>query len=218
MDRILIVFHDYFIDELGGGLKNRIGFFCYLSILFFISEVNAFNKTLKTEPDETARTEYYKYWNPYRRVLDLRGEPQSFFGQIYYQATFNKENRIRSVIKYGKDGKPKETYSLIWSRSGARSEYQVMFHETGNVSRLEQLHNSGRPNDFGSIGDDMNAEILVEVEERLSIPPFTAYLLIGSLPISCIVIPIALHIAYKNGAKEDIKDSPPEQNPFLEDA
>ena len=137
MDRILIVFHDYFIDELGGGLKYKIGFFCYLSILFFISEVNAFNKTLKTEPDETARTEYYKYWNPYRRVLDLRGEPQSFFGQIYYQATFNRENRIRSVIKYGKDGKPKETYSLIWSRSGARSEYQVMFHETGNVSRLD---------------------------------------------------------------------------------
>ena len=137
MDRILIVFHDYFIDELGGGLKNRIGFFCYLPILFFISEVNAFNKTLKTEPDETARTEYYKYWNPYRRVLDLRGEPQSFFGQIYYQATFNKENRIRYVTKYGKDGKPKETYSLIWSRSGARSEYQVMFHETGNVSRLD---------------------------------------------------------------------------------
>ena len=75
---------------------------------------------------------------------------------------------------------------------------------------------NSRPNDFGSIGDDMNAEILVEVEERLSIPPFTAYLLIGSLPISCIVIPIILHIAYKNGAKKDNKDSIPEQIPFLE--
>ena len=27
---------------------------------------------------------------------------------------------------------------MIWSRSGARSEYKVTFHELGNVSRLDQ--------------------------------------------------------------------------------
>ena len=36
-----------------------------------------------------------------------------------------------------KDRQAKETYSLIWSRSGARSEYKVFFHEVANVSRLD---------------------------------------------------------------------------------
>ena len=123
---------------MGVSLKFRKGFFFNLIVLFFFNEVYAQDKNPDQDSDETARLEYYKYWNPYRRVLDLRGEPQSFYGQIYYQATYNKDNRIKTVTKFGKDRKPKETYSLIWSRSGARSEYKVTFHELGNVSRLDQ--------------------------------------------------------------------------------
>ena len=63
----------------------------------------------------------------------------------------------------------------------------------------------------------MNAEILVEVEERITIPAFTAYMLIGALPLSCIVIPIILHFTYKRSAKEDKKEVLPEQMPFLEE-
>ena len=137
MDWVLLIFYDNFIDELGVGLKIKIGLFLILITLFLFNEVNALDKTSDTDSDETVRLEYYKYWNPYRRVLDLRGEPQSFYGQTYYQATYNKDDRIKTVIKYGKDRKPKETYSLIWSRSGARSEYEVTFHEVGNVSRLD---------------------------------------------------------------------------------
>ena len=59
------------------------------------------------------KVEYYKYWNPYRRVLDLRGKPHSFYGQIYYQVTYNKEGRIKTVTRFGKDRKPKETYYFI---------------------------------------------------------------------------------------------------------
>ena len=84
------------------------------------------------------RVEFYKYWNPYRRVVDLRGEPQSFYGQVYYQVLYNKDNRIKSVTKFGKDRNPKETYHLIWSRSGARSEYQVEFHTIGSATRLDK--------------------------------------------------------------------------------
>ena len=123
---------------MGVSLKFRKGFFFNLIVLIFFNEVCAQDKNPDQDSDETARLEYYKYWNPYRRVLDLRGEPQSFYGQIYYQATYNKDNRIKTVTKFGKDRKPKETYSLIWSRSGARSEYKVTFHELGNVSRLDQ--------------------------------------------------------------------------------
>ena len=123
---------------MGVSLKFRKGFLFNLIVLLFFNEVCAQDKNPDQDSDETARLEYYKYWNPYRRVLDLRGEPQSFYGQIYYQATYNKDNRIKTVTRFGKDRKPKETYSLIWSRSGARSEYKVTFHELGNVSRLDQ--------------------------------------------------------------------------------
>ena len=123
---------------MGVSLKFRKGFFFNLIFLLSFNEVYAQDKNPDRDSDETARLEYYKYWNPYRRVLDLRGEPQSFYGQIYYQATYNKDNRIKTVTRFGKDRKPKETYSLLWSRSGARSEYKVTFHELGNVSRLDQ--------------------------------------------------------------------------------
>ena len=138
MDWILLIFCNNFIDELGVGLKIRKGFLFNLIFLFSFNEVYALDKNPDQDSDETVRLEYYKYWNPYRRVLDLRGEPQSFYGQIYYQATYNKDNRIKTVTRFGKDRKPKETYSLLWSRSGARSEYKVTFHELGNVSRLDQ--------------------------------------------------------------------------------
>ncbi|MFL2983329.1 MAG: cell envelope integrity protein TolA [Candidatus Neomarinimicrobiota bacterium] len=69
--------------------------------------------------------------------MDLKGEPESFFGQIYYQVTFNKDNRIKSVTRFGKDRQVKETYELLWSKSGARSEYKIVFHEAGNVSRID---------------------------------------------------------------------------------
>ena len=123
---------------MGVSLKFRKGFFFNLIFLLSFNEVYAQDKNPDRDSDKTARLEYYKYWNPYRRVLDLRGEPQSFYGQIYYQATYNKDNRIKTVTRFGKDRKPKETYSLLWSRSGARSEYKVTFHEFGNVSRLDQ--------------------------------------------------------------------------------
>ena len=123
---------------MGVSLKIRKGFLFILIFVFSFNEVYAQDKNPDLDSDETARLEYYKYWNPYRRVLDIRGEPQSFYGQIYYQATYNKDNRIKTVTRFGEDRKPKETYSLLWSRSGARSEYKVTFHELGNVSRLDK--------------------------------------------------------------------------------
>ncbi len=88
--------------------------------------------------EQSYRVEYYKYWNPYRRVLDLRGKPQSFYGQTYFKVDYNKDNRVKSVTKFGKDRLPKETYNLVWSRSGARSEYTVVFQSSGNILRLDQ--------------------------------------------------------------------------------
>ena len=46
--------------------------------------------------------------------------------------------KSEKVVKFGKDRNPKETYHLIWSKSGARSEYKVEFHTAGNTSRLDK--------------------------------------------------------------------------------
>ncbi len=81
---------------------------------------------------------YFKYWNPYRRILDLQGEAESFFGQSYFEVQYNKDDRIKTVTRIGNDNKPKETYHLVWSKSGNRSEYKIIFHEEGNISRLDK--------------------------------------------------------------------------------
>ena len=99
------------------------------------------------------------------------------------------------------------SWSSIFGDDSANEYYLV----------LDGWDNS-RPNDLGPIGDDMNAEILVEAEERIKIPAFTAYILIGALPISCIIIPIILHFTYKRSAKEDKKEVMPEQIPYLEES
>jgi hypothetical protein len=82
--------------------------------------------------------DHYKYWNPYRRVLDLKGDPQTFYGQDYYQVKYNKDGWIKTVTRYGADREEQETYHFLWSKSGARSEYKVEFHTTGSAQRLDK--------------------------------------------------------------------------------
>ena len=43
-------------------------------------------------------------------------------------------------------------------------------------------------------GGDIDVEVLIDVEERLNIPKFTATLLVGSLPLACIILPMIIHI------------------------
>ena len=122
---------------MGASLKRTqfLIIFIFLSSIFFNSiiaqEKTAFN-------DKAIRSaEYYKYWNPYRRVVSDRGELHTFLGKIYYEVIYNKDDRIKSVTKFGKDRQPRETYHFIWSRSGIRSEYKVVFHTDGRASRLD---------------------------------------------------------------------------------
>jgi hypothetical protein len=93
---------------------------------------------LKEWHEKIGGLEYYKYWNPYRRVLDLQSEPQTFYGQDYFEAKYNKDGRIKTVTRFGKDRKEQETYHFLWSKSGARSEYKVAFHTDGNAQRLDK--------------------------------------------------------------------------------
>tara|TARA_Y100001970_G_C14237571_1_gene862814 strand:+ start:1344 stop:3137 length:1794 start_codon:yes stop_codon:yes gene_type:complete len=120
---------------LGDRLKSFYYLFFY--IILFLSNIS-FAQEKVDSLDKTIRaTEYYQYWNPYRRVVRNRGEAHSFFGKTYYEVNYNNDNRIKSVTKFGKDKEPKETYHFIWSRSGIRSEYRVEFYTDGRASRLD---------------------------------------------------------------------------------
>ena len=82
--------------------------------------------------------DHYKYWNPYRRILDLKGDPQTFYGRDYHQVKYNKDGRIKTVTRFGEDREEQETYHFLWTKSGARSEYKVVFHTAGNAQRLDK--------------------------------------------------------------------------------
>jgi len=81
-----------------------------------------------------------------------------------------------------------------WSSLGlADSNHQDFFLV------LDGWDNS-RIGDEAAYGGLINAEILVDVEGRTTLPKFIAYILIGALPLSCIVIPIILHAKYHSTA------------------
>ena len=82
--------------------------------------------------------DHYKYWNPYRRILDLKGDPQTFYGRDYHQVKYNKDGRIKTVTRFGEDREEQETYHFLWTKSGARSEYKVEFHTAGSTQRLDE--------------------------------------------------------------------------------
>ena len=42
----------------------------------------------------------------------------------------------------------------------------------------------------------MNIELLVDVEDRLILPKFTAYILVAVLPLSCLIIPLIINSKY----------------------
>ena len=134
--KLLHVFYDDASPELGVDLIFRLILFLYLICTFFLSPILAKDSkdTQKSPPPKTAT---YKYWNADRRILDLKGDPQTFYGQVYYDVAYNKEGRIKTVTRMGENREPQETYHLIWNRSGTQSEYKIEFLTPGNASRLD---------------------------------------------------------------------------------
>ncbi len=79
---------------------------------------------------------------------------------------------------------------------------------------LDNFNNS-RPNDASAVDGDMIVQVWIEVEDRLTLPKFTAYIIVGLLPLSCVIVPILIHSRYhSNGAKENLEKQ--ELVPLLE--
>ena len=78
---------------------------------------------------------------------------------------------------------------------------------------LDNWDNS-RPGDQVPSGN-MSAEVIIDVEERVTLPKITAYFLVGALPISCIILPLLLHWRYHSAALE-VEDEVLVEVPFLD--
>ncbi|MBH10402.1 MAG: hypothetical protein CMG74_08660 [Candidatus Marinimicrobia bacterium] len=94
-------------------------------------------KSKKKKYNQNSGSKYFKYWGPYRRLLSLNDNPQTFYGSTYYEATYNKDKRVKTVTEYDNKNNPLQTWNLKWTRSGNRSEYHVEFHTRGTISRLD---------------------------------------------------------------------------------
>ena len=73
---------------------------------------------------------------------------------------------------------------------------------------------NGRGSDRNAAGGSMNVEILVDVEERTTLPNFVAYILIAALPVACIIVPLIIHSRYMSAGLGDDEDL--RQVPYLE--
>tara|TARA_Y100001970_G_scaffold294268_1_gene449501 strand:- start:5742 stop:6554 length:813 start_codon:yes stop_codon:yes gene_type:complete len=69
--------------------------------------------------------------------------------------------------------------------------------------------------DSGAAGGAIDVEVLIDVEERMNIPKFTATLLVGSLPLACLIVPFILHSRYMEHGKEEEHDEGAEM-PYLD--
>ena len=134
MDRLFFILSNDFINELGSSLSNKI---IKILLFSFIPTIILTNEESSNSID--SQFSYYRYWNPYKRILDFKGDKASFIGDTFYKVSFNKEKRIKTVTTIDKDNKERETYYFLWSKSGLRSEYKVKFHKRGNASQLDKF-------------------------------------------------------------------------------
>ena len=92
MDRLFFILFNDLINELGSSLSNKI----IKTLLFsFIPTIILTNEESSNSVDN--QFSYYRYWNPYKRVLDFKGDKASFIGDPFYKVSFNKEKRIKTV-------------------------------------------------------------------------------------------------------------------------
>lgn len=164
---------------------------------------------LMTESNwETYTSEYSSrsYWNGEEGLAEIPVEWRDMMTWLPFRDVHAYEGKNYDEFSVGIDASGSSWSSLIGGKDSPITYYLV----------LDGWDNS-RGTDTGAIGNSMNAEIRVDVEERIAIPNFTAYLVIGALPLSCIVVPMILHMAYKNAANEDNKKESYQQIPLLEE-
>ena len=97
-----------------------------------------------------------------------------------------------------------------WSFAGFGGSDEQVMHLV-----MDGWDNS-RDGDHPASGN-MSVEVLIDVEERFMLPKTTAYVLIGALPLSCIIIPLIIHWKYHSSALGTKDGEELIEVPFLKD-
>ena len=128
---------------MGDSIKKQFFLWFLLSTLFLPIQNGVFSQTKEKRkvPKRLVKGKslYYSYWNPYRRKLDNKQSRDFFISVPYFEAVKNKQGKIKIVVKYSSKNEKIDSWHLVWNRKGDRSEYQVKFHQKGEITRLDSL-------------------------------------------------------------------------------
>lgn len=170
----------------------------------------------ESPPSNGAKADVYLMtegnWDFYVANYELRFEnwlDQVDFLPVEYRdvATWMPFRDVHSYEKVTEDyfSVSIDTVSSSWLSDGA-TEYFLVFDNWDNNRKTDQTASGG----------DLNVELLVDVEDRLILPKFTAYMLVAILPLSCLIVPLIINKKYNSYGLEKSNADTKEIIPILE--
>ena len=183
-----------------------------------------FNSDPDNPPTEDPKGDVYLFdsanWGRYKNEYLLDGEGRSreileeqinlapvewrdMFVFLPFRDTHAYENKRSTSFSTAIDNDNKAFIS--WFGENSDAEYFLA---------LDNLNNS-RPNDASAVDGDMIVQVWIEVEDRMTLPKFTAYIIVGLLPLSCVIVPILIHSRYHANGTEKSQEKQ-ELVPLLE--
>ena len=138
----------------------------------------------------------YQFYGEAREILEdeinlVPVEWRDMFVFLPFRDTHAYEDKRSTSFSTALDNDNKAFIS--WFGENSDAEYFLA---------LDNLNNS-RPNDASAVDGDMIVQVWIEVEDRITLPKFTAYIIVGLLPLSCVIVPILIHSRYHaNGTEE----------------
>tara|TARA_B100000686_G_scaffold347939_2_gene437782 strand:- start:135 stop:1052 length:918 start_codon:yes stop_codon:yes gene_type:complete len=130
-------------------------------------------------------------WNPICDPEEMERIPMEW-RDLATWITFRDSHAYESV-SYEEFSVAIDSSGTAWSFAGFGSSSEQVFYLV-----LDGWNNS-RPSDELPSGD-MSVEVIVDVQDRQTLPKITAYILVGALPLSCIIIPMIVHWKYHSSA------------------
>lgn len=155
-----------------------------------------------------------RYQEEYSMTMDEFGPPEEVIDMIPvewrdmivflpFRDTHAYENKRSTSFSTALDNDNKAFIS--WFGDNGDAEYFLA---------LDNWNNS-RTNDASAVDGDMIVQVWVEVEDRITLPKFTAYIIVGLLPLSCVIVPILIHSRYHSNGLEESNEKQ-ELVPLLE--
>jgi len=143
-------------------------------------------------------------WEDLEQIVnEMPVEWRDMFMWLPFRDVHAYESVSSQVFSVAIDSAGSAWSSVSWFESGDPQYYLVV-----------DSWDNGRGSDRMAAGGSMNVEILVDVEERTTLPNFIAYILIAALPISCIIGPLIIHSRYMSIGLRDEEDQ--RHVPYLE--